>query len=73
MEEMNRASLATGQTASNLLYLALNYYRATTDNGHGEVHGKRLNRIWTKEAENRYKKVNGTQVQDIPKISKNVF
>lgn len=41
---MNRASLAAGQTASNLLYLALNYYRATADNGHGGVHGKRLNR-----------------------------
>lgn len=42
-EEMNRASLAAGQTASNLLYLALNYYRATgVDNGHGGVHGKRL-------------------------------
>lgn len=46
-EEMNRASLAASQTASNLLYLALNYYRATADNGHGEVHGKRLNRIRT--------------------------
>lgn len=41
---MNRASLAAGQTASNLLYLALNYYRAMADNGHGGVHGKRLNR-----------------------------
>lgn len=41
---MNRARLAVGQTASNLLYLALNYYRAATDNGHGGVHGKRLNR-----------------------------
>lgn len=44
MEEMNRASLAIGQTASNLLYLALNYYRTAVDNGHGGVHGKRLNR-----------------------------
>lgn len=40
---MNRVSLAAGQTASNLLYLALNYYRALVDNGYGEVHRKRLN------------------------------
>lgn len=40
---MNRARLAAGQTASNLLYLALNYYRARSTMGTGRVHRKRLN------------------------------
>lgn len=40
---MNRARLAAGQTASNLLYLALNYYRARSTMGTGGVHRKRLN------------------------------